>query len=1111
MTRDGQPVSTPRWKWISAFALIALLSILGGYIYFRHEVSEIRDFRYEDLKAITDLKSNDISAWRDDRLRDATMNSYGIIRSDFLNWLDDPDDTAAKEAVLVDLAFFSEQEGYENIIIAGTDGSVLLSLDPRLTELESEAKELVSLAVVSRQAVASDLYKCPTCDKIHLDSAAPIMGEDGQPDSVLLLRSDPEEYLYPLIKTWPMPSGSAETLLVRRDGDQVVFLNSLRFQPDAALTQMVPVSDTDIPAVQAVLGTTGLFEGKDYRGEEVLADLRQLSGTPWFMVSKVDTDEILSEAGYRGAIILLFVGLFIAMTGFLVALLVISRRRNLYRSLFSAEREQRQTLEEFRSTLRGIGDGVIATDSEGRVRQMNPVSEELTGWSEAEAVGRPLKEIFQIVNEDTRAEVDNPVELVLREGRIVGLANHTLLIARDGTERPIADSGAPIYAGDGSISGVALVFRDRSEERAAEKAISESEAMLKQSQRVAGVGHYNLDIPTGTWTSSETLDEIFGIDEDFTRNVEGWVSLIHPEQRSEMIEYLTEYVVKGGNLFNREYRIIRARDGAERWMNGLGELEFTSDGQPMKMFGTIQDITGRKQAEAALTETLRLAEDEKEKNRAIIEGVGDGVSIQDTDFRVLFQNQVHKDLIGDHAGEYCYEGYENKDKVCDGCPVVLALADGMHHMAERTVDFPEGKRYFEIMASPLCNAEGQIVGGIEAVREVTDRKRADEEKESLRAQLLQAQKMEAVGRLAGGVAHDFNNMLGVILGYSELAIRETPETDPLYAYLQEIMNAATRSSDLTRQLLAFARRQNIDPIVLDLNEIVAGLLGMLQRLIGEDIELVWKPGSNLSAVKMDPSQIDQLIVNLAVNSRDAIDGVGVMTVETENRSHDEAYCNDHTGFVPGDYVMLAVSDDGRGISTEHMDQIFEPFFTTKETGKGTGLGLATVYGIVKQNNGFINVYSEPGQGTTIRIYLPVAMGEDVVPKDILEKIAEGGTETVLIVEDDQEILNISSMVLKQAGYNVLSANSPTLALSLAVEHQGTIDMLITDVIMPEMNGRALRDRLVVQRPGIKVLFMSGYTANVIAHRGVIDEGVMFLQKPFSVNALAAKVRDVLDS
>ncbi|MDO9531638.1 MAG: PAS domain S-box protein [Deltaproteobacteria bacterium] len=385
------------------------------------------------------------------------------------------------------------------------------------------------------------------------------------------------------------------------------------------------------------------------------------------------------------------------------------------------------------------------------------------------------------------------------------------------------------------------------------------------------------------------------------------------------------------------------------------------------------------------------------------------------------------------------------------------------------------------------------------------------ERKALEAQFLQAQKMEAVGRLAGGVAHDFNNMLGVIIGHAELAMMEVSVTEPLYQNLQEIRKAAQRSADLTRQLLAFARQQTVKPRVLDLNDTVSGMLKMLQRLIGEDIDLVWAAGHDLWKVKIDPSQIDQILANVAVNARDAIAGVGKITIETTNASLDDAYCSDHAEFVPGEYVLLAVGDDGCGMDKEILAQIFEPFFTTKGVGQGTGLGLATVYGIVKQNDGFINVYSEPGQGTTFKIYLPRCQAEATQDQaETAVKSLPGGSETVLLVEDEKAILELGQAMLEKLGYTVLTAGTPEEAIRLAGEHTGDMQLLISDVVMPEMNGRELAERLIVMKPRLKSLYMSGYTANVIARRGVLDEGVQFLQKPFSLKALATKVREVLE-
>jgi len=381
----------------------------------------------------------------------------------------------------------------------------------------------------------------------------------------------------------------------------------------------------------------------------------------------------------------------------------------------------------------------------------------------------------------------------------------------------------------------------------------------------------------------------------------------------------------------------------------------------------------------------------------------------------------------------------------------------------------------------------------------------------MEAQLSQAQKMESIGRLAGGVAHDFNNMLSVIIGNAELIMANMAPNDPIHGNLSEIFSAARRSADVTRQLLAFARKQTITPKVLDLNRTIESMLKMLRRLIGEDIDLAWLPGADVWPVRMDPSQIDQILANLCVNARDAITDVGKITIETRTATIDSAYCAEHPDVVAGDFVLLAVSDDGSGMDKETISHLFEPFFTTKEIGKGTGLGLATIFGIVKQNNGFINVYSEPGHGSTFKIYLPRNLTKtESLEKKTSDKINLDGTETILLVEDEPSILKMTQMMLERMGYNVLVAGTPGEATALAREHAGEIHLLMTDVVMPEMNGRDLARNLLSLYPDLKRLFMSGYTADVIAHHGVLDDGVAFIQKPFSMADLSEKLREVLD-
>jgi signal transduction histidine kinase/ActR/RegA family two-component response regulator len=425
------------------------------------------------------------------------------------------------------------------------------------------------------------------------------------------------------------------------------------------------------------------------------------------------------------------------------------------------------------------------------------------------------------------------------------------------------------------------------------------------------------------------------------------------------------------------------------------------------------------------------------------------------------------------------------------------------------IEFADG-RLFERYSQPQ-RIEANIVGRVWSFRDITGRKRAEEEKAKLEEQYRQAQKMEAIGQLAGGVAHDFNNMLNIILGYSQMALMKTDPSSQLSANLMEIMNAARRSADLVRQLLAFARKQTIAPKALDLNDTIAGMLNMLRKLIGEDINLIWMPAANLWQVKMDPAQIDQILANLAVNARDSISGVGKITIETGNAQFDKEYCSLNTDFVPGQYVLLSVSDNGCGMDKETCEQIFEPFFTTKEVGKGTGMGLATVYGIVKQNSGFIKVQSEPGKGTTFRIYLPRREEEagTAINEPYIHSGPLTGTEMVLLVEDNEALLKMGKMMLEELGYGVLTAGTPDEAVKLVEQYAGDIHLVLTDVVMPGMNGRDLMNRLSLLRPGIKGLFMSGYTSNVIAHRGILDEGVYFIQKPFHMEVLASRIRDAL--
>ncbi|MCE5249065.1 PAS domain S-box protein [bacterium] len=410
--------------------------------------------------------------------------------------------------------------------------------------------------------------------------------------------------------------------------------------------------------------------------------------------------------------------------------------------------------------------------------------------------------------------------------------------------------------------------------------------------------------------------------------------------------------------------------------------------------------------------------------------------------------------------------------------------------------------------APLVGPDNDFIGIVSLVQDITEHKLAEEEKAKLESQLLQAQKMESVGRLAGGVAHDFNNMLNVVLGYAELIKTRLHNDDPLLNDVVEIEKAASHARDITRQLLAFSRKQIISPRPMDLNDLITSTQKTLARLIGEDIDLRFHPDKDLWKIRFDPTQIEQILINLAVNARDAMPNGGMITIETANVLIENTLSHEQSEFPPGYYVMLSLSDNGAGMRKETLSHVFEPFFTTKEVGKGTGLGLATVYGIVKQNGGFINVYSEPGQGTTFKIHIP-GINEEKTTENNEEMPVSSRSGTILLVEDDPMVRRVAQMMLERFGYTVLVADSPLGALSLCEKSDTPIDLLITDVVMPEVNGSELKNRIVAIKPGIKVLFMSGYTGDIIVHHGMLEEGVHFIQKPFSMNELARKISEVL--
>ena len=861
--------------------------------------------------------------------------------------------------------------------------------------------------------------------------------------------------------------------------------------------------------------------------------------------------------------------------------------------------------------------GYQSLDENGRFIVVNQAWLDTLGYTREEVIG---KSFADFLHPDWRDHFKENFPRFKSIGEILGVEFE--MVKKNGDPILVSFTGKISRDKKGNFQQTHCIFHDITERKRGEDALRRNEKDLKESQRIAHVGSWRLDVATNQVVWTEELYNIYGLDPSlppppYTEHMK----LFTPESW-ERLSMALAHTRETGIPYTLELETVR-KDGSNGWMWVQGEAEVDSAGKTVELWGAAQDITERKQAEVrlktlslrheaildavpeiimevdnnkiytwanaagleffgkdvlgkeaafffegeqdtysevqpvfnghddiiyveswqrrkdgekrllawfcralkdvrgqatgALSSALDITERKQaeanlkmahEKMLTILDSIDSTVYVADMEtYEILFMNQqMITDFGGDKTGDICFKTFRKNTEICDFCTNKQLIDENGRAAGVCTWHDhnPVNGKFYINHDRAIEWTDGRLVR-MQIATDITDLKKME-------AQLLQAQKMESVGRLAGGVAHDFNNMLGVILGHAELALERVKENHDIYSDLKEIQKAAQRSADLTKQLLTFARKQIIEPKMLNLNQTVKQMITMLQRLIGEDIDLLWKPAKNLWSVKMDPSQIDQILANLLVNARDAIAGVGKITIETGMVVFDEVYCAEHAGFIPGDFVLLGVSDDGSGMDKETLNNLFEPFFTTKEMGKGTGLGLATVYGIVIQNKGFINVYSEPGRGSSFKIYLPRLFVEDAATTGMPDKkTTAGGTETILLVEDEPAILRLTRMMLERKGYSILSAATPAEAIEMAGNHADKIHLLMTDVVMPGMNGRDLARQLTALYPDLKLLFMSGYTANVIAHQGVLDEGVAFIQKPFSIADLAEKVRRVLDT
>jgi PAS domain S-box-containing protein len=643
-----------------------------------------------------------------------------------------------------------------------------------------------------------------------------------------------------------------------------------------------------------------------------------------------------------------------------------------------------------------------------------------------------------------------------------------------------------------------------------ERALRESEQRLTQAVSLAGMGIFEHDHIAEIYHCSQLFKTMFGLGEEKVTS-DAIMERVFPEDR----EAVTSAICRSRNPraahFRLEHRIVRP-DGI-RWVLVRGETFFEGEADArhaVRTVGAIVDVTYRKDAELALLES-------RQQLRTAIDAAKLGVWSTDLETGVICGDELARSIYGWREDQVVTTDMllncivpEDLERFRDR---QAALTEGLGEngaSAEYRIQLLDGGiRWVSVRGNMVRDTSGKPARLVGVVQDITDQKRAEAEKLVLEQQFLHAQKMEAVGRLAGGIAHDFNNLLMVIRSYTEMMQDSLPAHDPLRKNTQAIMKAADRAASLTGQMLAFSRKQVLSPVVLNLNAAVAESAKMLQRLIGEDVELQVIPAESAWVVRADPDQIAQVLMNLSVNARDAMPQGGTLTITTRNFTVDASFIAKHPYFLPGDYAVFSVADTGTGISKEVEEQMFEPFFTTKSVGKGTGLGLSTVFGIVKQSGGYLLVDSEPGRGACFTIYLPRVKDAVATSEMFTAEWLQHGTETLLVVEDEDALRESIGEFLGALGYKILSAESGIRALTIAAQFEQPIDLMITDVVMPKMSGRELSQMLGSLRPELKTIFMSGYTDDAIVRHGVQEDGVAFLQKPFSLATLSRRVRDVL--
>jgi PAS domain S-box-containing protein len=996
----------------------------------------------------------------------------------------EPDNPGAREAARVRAKTFLRVYGYTSVVFADAQGRIQLKVPADSPLSDASINRHVQAALQSPNIQISDLNRDTTNDPILMWLECPILSDLPAAHAIagaVILVIDPHTFLYPAIKKWPAPSATAETDLVRRDGDEVVCLNDLRFRPHSALNVRVSITaDPQMPAVKAVQGILDVLEGVDYRGAPVYLAARKIEGMPWFMVAKIDQEEVLAPLRQEAWNVGIITALLLLAT--LLGIGLLWRQQKL--AYARANEARLQTLIEQAPTA-------ISISREGKIIYVNRKFLDWYGYASLdELVGRSVTVNWA---PEFRAMV---AEFVRRRARGESVPNEYEGMARrkDGSQFPLHVAVASVELPDGAawLSFITdITERQRAEQSlklfralidhandSIEVVDSETGRILDVNERALQLHGYNreeylaLTIPQ--------IDPLFA-----AAGEKSWLAHLETLKRFGFSVFETAHRRKDGSIFPVEVNANYVRL----------ERDY--------ILAVVRDITERKQME----KDRRAAE---ERFRLLIENASDLVTAVNNRGVLQFVGPSAKRSLGYEPEELLHSNVFERIELQDAEKVMAALKQALSDStATVSVEyrFKHKDGSWRILQSIGRSIPNQSPDGFVVVnsRDLTESRK-------LEAQLRQSQKMEAIGQLAGGVAHDFNNILAVIQLQSAL-LKTSANLSPEQSELaDDIGDSTQRAAALTRQLLLFSRQETARMRDLDLSEAVNGLTRMLQRVIGANVQVQFKFTLETLRVHADAGMLDQVLMNLVVNARDAMPGGGKIVIEISGAEFDELSMADCPQARIGSFVCLSVSDTGTGIPPEVLPKIFEPFFTTKEVGQGTGLGLATVFGIVQQHQGWVNVYSEVGQGTTFRVYLPRIVNASEPPEEGAASVpARGGPETILIVEDNAALRLALRKTLGRLGYQVLDAANGPEALLIWKENRDRIDLLLTDLVMPGgLTGKELAARCLKENPGLKVIYSSGYSAEVVGKDFPLSEDINFLTKPYPARKLAKIIRDSLD-